>query len=122
VDSVPSDVRARLDDERVDLERQLADAELAVAGLRESRSSADADDEHDPEGSPLSQQWSQAQGLIVSLRERLAENAAATNRLGADTYGACRRCGQPIGSERLEARPSATLCIRCASQQRTSAI
>jgi DnaK suppressor protein len=116
VEFVPSEVRTRLADERADLMRQLAEVESAVAGLRDARSSADADDEHDPEGAPLSQQWSHGQALLVSLRERLAENAAATTRLEADTYGACIRCGQPISPERLAARSSASLCIRCAAQ------
>ena len=111
----PSEVRTQLADERAGLARQLAEVESAVAGIRDARSSADADDEHDPEGSPLSQQWSHGHALLMSLRERLAENAAATTRLEAGTYGACMQCGQPISSERLAARPAATLCIGCAA-------
>jgi DnaK suppressor protein len=121
VEFAPSEVRRRLAEERADLVRQLAEAESAVAGLRDARSSADADDEHDPEGSPLSQQWSYGHALLVSLRERLAENAAATTRLEADAYGACMQCGQPISSGRLLARPSATRCIGCAAQSRQPA-
>ncbi|HZO21670.1 MAG TPA: TraR/DksA C4-type zinc finger protein [Steroidobacteraceae bacterium] len=29
------------------------------------------------------------------------------------TYGICEECGNPIGEERLRARPEATLCIDC---------
>jgi RNA polymerase-binding protein DksA len=32
-------------------------------------------------------------------------------RIEAGTYGTCERCGKPIGEERLEALPWATLCI-----------
>ena len=28
-------------------------------------------------------------------------------------YGACERCGEPIGFSRLQARPEAALCIAC---------
>jgi RNA polymerase-binding protein DksA len=37
----------------------------------------------------------------------------ALERIEAGTFGACARCGRPIGEERLEAIPYATLCIEC---------
>ena len=36
---------------------------------------------------------------------------AALARIENGTFGVCERCGQPIGAERLEALPWATLCI-----------
>jgi RNA polymerase-binding protein DksA len=41
----------------------------------------------------------------------LAEIDAALTRINDGTYGICERCGHPIGAERLEALPWATLCI-----------
>jgi DnaK suppressor protein len=41
----------------------------------------------------------------------LSEIDAALTRIDAGTYGICERCGQPVGAERLEALPWATLCI-----------
>ena len=41
----------------------------------------------------------------------LAEIDAALARIDEGTYGVCVRCGKPIGQERLEALPWATLCI-----------
>jgi RNA polymerase-binding protein DksA len=41
----------------------------------------------------------------------LNEIDAALVRIDDGTFGTCRVCGQPIGSERLEALPWATLCI-----------
>ena len=38
---------------------------------------------------------------------------AALERLDDGTYGTCRTCGNPIGEERLEARPWADQCIDC---------
>jgi DnaK suppressor protein len=35
----------------------------------------------------------------------------ALARIDDGTYGLCERCGGPIGAERLEALPWATLCI-----------
>jgi RNA polymerase-binding protein DksA len=36
---------------------------------------------------------------------------AALQRIEDGTYGRCERCDKPIGEERLEALPWATLCI-----------
>jgi RNA polymerase-binding protein DksA len=41
----------------------------------------------------------------------LGEIDAALARIEEGTYGACERCGQPIGEERLDALPWAKLCI-----------
>ena len=54
--------------------------------------------------------------MISQARDRLAEIDAALARLDEGSYGVCERCGQPIGVERLAARPAATTCVRCASQ------
>jgi len=37
----------------------------------------------------------------------------AIDRLDSDDYGYCDACGVEIGVRRLEARPTATLCIDC---------
>lgn len=53
----------------------------------------------------------------LALRERaenqLAQVEAALRRLEEGTFGTCRRCGNAIASERLEALPWAALCIDC---------
>ena len=41
----------------------------------------------------------------------------ALERLAAGSYGLCDDCGQAIPPKRLEARPTATLCISCQSQR-----
>jgi RNA polymerase-binding protein DksA len=47
----------------------------------------------------------------------LAEIDGALERIENGTFGICARCGNPIGSERLEALPWATLCIDCKRRQ-----
>jgi RNA polymerase-binding protein DksA len=53
--------------------------------------------------------------MASSLEENsmhvLAEIDGALARIDEGTYGVCVRCGKPIGQERLEALPWATLCI-----------
>lgn len=46
-------------------------------------------------------------------REALDEVKSALDRLRAGTYGVCTRCEAEIPSARLEAMPTATLCIQC---------
>ena len=44
--------------------------------------------------------------LIKKIDETIA-------RIDKDDYGYCENCGVEIGLKRLEARPTATLCIDC---------
>ena len=50
-------------------------------------------------------------GLEENSEHVLAEIDAALKRIEDGTYGTCNTCGKPIGEERLEALPWATLCI-----------
>ena len=106
--------REALERQRAELVDELHAAERDLAELRAARGEANADDEHDPEGATLTGQWSALHGIAESLRARVAETDAALDRVAAGTYGTCRRCGRPIAPARLEARPSADLCIDCA--------
>jgi len=74
-----------------------------------------ADDEHDPEGATIAFERSQLGALVRQAQRHLAEIDAAEARLAAGTYGTCERCGADIGEGRLEARPVARTCIRCAA-------
>jgi DnaK suppressor protein len=44
--------------------------------------------------------------LINKIREALA-------RIDDGSFGICEECGEPIGMQRLRARPVTTLCIGC---------
>jgi DnaK suppressor protein len=51
------------------------------------------------------------EGLEENTEHLLAEIEGALRRIDDGTYGTCVDCGRPIGEERLEAVPYATLCI-----------
>ena len=51
------------------------------------------------------------EGLEENADHLLGEIDAALVRIEEGTYGLCTSCGKPIGRERLEAVPYATLCI-----------
>jgi DnaK suppressor protein len=50
-------------------------------------------------------------GLEENADHLLVEIDAALQRIENGTFGTCLVCGKPIGEERLEAVPWATLCI-----------
>ncbi|EPR43572.1 transcriptional regulator, TraR/DksA family [Desulfovibrio sp. X2] len=57
------------------------------------------------------------QSLNVALREREAravkEVREALARLDSPDFGICEECEDDIGTARLAARPTATLCVHC---------
>lgn len=61
------------------------------------------------------------QSLTLRLRDReqylLNKIIKALKRIDEGTYGVCESCGEDIDVKRLEARPVATLCIKCKEEQ-----
>ena len=57
--------------------------------------------------------------LRIRDRERklITKIDEAIQRIKDGTYGLCESCGEPIGVERLKARPVTTFCIDCKSAQ-----
>jgi len=55
--------------------------------------------------------------FVEGLQQRLTDVRAALDRLNRGQYGRCDRCGEEINPERLEAVPTARLCIRCAQKR-----
>ncbi|MBN9200212.1 MAG: hypothetical protein ABS61_00135 [Microbacterium sp. SCN 70-18] len=94
---------------------RLADLDDQIAALRRARSGESDDDEHDPDGAPLSGEWSRLEGLRAEVDRELADIDAAFGRVDDGTYGICRGCGRAIPVGRLEVRPTADRCVTCAS-------
>jgi DnaK suppressor protein len=61
----------------------------------------------------------QAQAMSLETgrrrRQKLLQIAAALKRIDDDDFGYCEDCGEEIASARLDADPTAELCIQCAS-------
>jgi RNA polymerase-binding transcription factor DksA len=75
---------------------------------------ANADDEHDPEGSTIAFERAQVSALLAEALSAVEDISRASARLAQGTYGTCTRCGRAIAPERLRARPSAECCVTCA--------
>ncbi|MEV0149644.1 MULTISPECIES: TraR/DksA C4-type zinc finger protein [unclassified Nonomuraea] len=55
--------------------------------------------------------------LTLNARDLVAQNERAIVRIDAGTYGVCESCHKPIGKERLQAFPRATLCVACKQKE-----
>jgi RNA polymerase-binding transcription factor DksA len=73
----------------------------------------------DPDGSAPVATPTQGPSLDASIdraRARLEALEQALRRLDNRSYGACRRCGEPIAFLRLAETPDATVCGRCSRE------
>jgi DnaK suppressor protein len=102
------DIRARLEDERGLVERQLAEQGASPGGDVEV-----AVDEGFADSAQATMERSHQLALIEKLRDQHEEIAAALGRIESGTYGRCERCGRQIDEERLEAIPTSRLCVSC---------
>jgi RNA polymerase-binding protein DksA len=55
--------------------------------------------------------------LANNAMDMLQQDERALARLDDGSYGQCESCGNPIGKERLQAFPRATLCMACKQRQ-----
>ncbi|MDH6182613.1 DnaK suppressor protein [Microbacteriaceae bacterium SG_E_30_P1] len=108
------DAEALLLARRDELLRAIGVSGDELAGIRVARSDGTADDEHDPEGSTLSSDWSRITSLHSTALAGLDEVDRALERLRDGTYGVCVSCGARIPDARLEVRPWADRCVACA--------
>lgn len=74
-----------------------------------------SDDEHDPEGQTIAFEREQLTALHADAEQRITEIDSVLGHLLDATYGRCEHCGAPISDARLQARPWATTCARCAA-------
>ena len=82
-----------------------------ITAVNAARQDSNVDDEHDPEGTTIAFELSQASALLDQSREGLAQIEAALERIDAGTYGVCAVCRDEIAEGRLEARPWTLYCI-----------
>jgi RNA polymerase-binding transcription factor DksA len=89
-----------------------------IASANSARQDSNVDDEHDPEGSTIAFELSQAAALLKQSSAGLDQVEAALDRIAAGTYGICAVCGETIAEGRLEARPWTPFCIQHAATGR----
>ncbi len=111
-------MREALAAEQAELHARVTALTGSLADIVSASLSANADDEHDPEGSTIAFERAQVAALLAQAEAHLKESTDALRRLDAGSYGHCEVCGNPIAPERLLARPTARTCIHCAAAAR----
>ncbi len=95
-------------------EYRLAMAELRTL-QRDRHADASGDDQAD--AGTKTHQREQELTLAHGILDRIEQVERAISRIDEETYGQCERCGNQIPIARLEAFPSATLCVGCKQRQ-----
>jgi DnaK suppressor protein len=113
-------------DLKVRLEEDLARVEADVAEIdrheRESQSDATGENVYrDHMADQGSATFERELDMTFEENERdlLGDVRAALARIEAGTYGTCERCSAEIPAARLEAVPTASLCITCKEAEET---
>jgi DnaK suppressor protein len=102
-----AELKRRLEEEKQNLDRQLADYGASGDGIDVAVGEGFAD------SGQATAERTETLGIVETLRSQLAEVVAALDRLEQGTYGRCDRCGNEIPEARLEAVPAARLCVSC---------
>lgn len=108
-------VRGELLTELERIERQVTTLESSIAEVLRDSGDGAGDDTADTGAKAFERE--QEMTLLANTRESLFQTEHALRRIAAGTYGSCESCSQPIGKQRLQAFPRATLCVRCKQKQ-----
>lgn len=110
-------LRERLAQERERLRQELAQMKASHLAMVESGAQKGGTGEHLADSATNTSELETSLALQANLQKLLEDVERALRKLSDGSYGTCESCGQPINPERLEALPSAKLCISCKAQQ-----
>ena len=108
-----SDLRERLEQERVELQRQASEIEESSFRTPQSELSGEVSfDEEYADAGTATFERERDLSLTNNIKDLTEKIDRALERIGQGTYGLCERCGRPIEKARIKALPYATLCIK----------
>ncbi len=107
-----------MEQRRIDVQRirdgLLAEKERTQAEIERLREGLVYDLEISPEeGDPEVWEREKTIALVRNMEYKLQEIERALRLTERGDYGLCERCGQAIDPARLDAMPTATLCLKC---------
>lgn len=113
---------AELAEVRADLQAQLTELrdeyDKAIADLNDlQRTSNDGAGDDQADAGTKTFEREQEMSIAHNRLDLLTQIERALDRLDAGTYGRCESCGNPIAKARLQAFPSATLCVACKQRE-----
>jgi len=112
------ELRARLLEEKRELEEQLATIEEAQFAATQSDLTGEVSfDDESADAGTFTFERERDLSIENNVRDLLGKIERAFQRMEDGTYGLCERCKRPIEKARLKALPYADLCIKDAREQ-----
>jgi RNA polymerase-binding protein DksA len=108
---VRGDLVREIAERRADYDRAIAE----ITRLQQSSGEGAGDDQADAGSKTFERE--QEMSIANNRRDLLVQMERAMERLDKGTYGHCESCSQPIMKARLQAFPSATLCVKCKQRE-----
>lgn len=109
------EIREELTGEIARLERAIS---VAQAGLEDLFADGSEGAGRDPaDVGSTNFERDQEMSLAQNAREMLEQAQLALRLFDSGEYGACESCGKPIGKDRLQVFPRATLCMTCKKRE-----
>ena len=107
--------RIQLEEERKELLHKLEHIQERTArkGKAEQGGSETPHDDHMAESAAIHYEREKDLLSESNVKRLLQQVDAALGKMAAGSYGVCDMCGEAIAEERLQALPSAALCIEC---------
>lgn len=97
------------------MEKAIEVAEAGLADLFEDGGDGAGRDPADVGSSNFERD--QEMSLAHNAREMLDQAHQAYRLFESGNYGVCESCGQPIGKDRLQVFPRATMCVACKQRE-----
>ena len=110
-----AEVRTELESQATALRSEIERAEVASEKLKRDQSTEGSGDEADAGSKTFERE--QEMAVANNRRDLMTQVERALERLDKGTYGHCESCGLPIPKPRLQAFPSATLCVKCKQRE-----
>ncbi len=110
-----TEIRDELTGEVARLERTIAVAEAGLQDLFSDGSEGAGRDAADVGSTNFERD--QEMSLAQNAREMLEQAQLALRLFDSGSYGSCESCGRPIGKDRLQVFPRATLCMACKKRE-----
>ena len=104
---VRGDLQREITERRADYDRAIAE----LTRLQQASGDGAGDDQADAGSKTFERE--QELSIANNRRDLLVQMERAMERLDKGTYGRCESCHEPIMKARLQAFPSATLCVTC---------
>ena len=97
------------------MERAIKTAEATMASLFDEGTEGAGRDPADVGSTNFERD--QEMSLVQNAKDMLEQAHSALHRFETGRYGVCESCGQPIGKDRLQVFPRATMCLPCKQRE-----